>query len=299
MRELLAAGIISLLASMSGVNIGQHHHSGLSIDTDTDGEVTTCNDVSVRFDHQKAVMQSEEVPVSDLRALKVVDTSHGGIRVVGWDQPRYAVTACKAAAVDSALRDVRVSVNGNEVSASGPDNNDWVVLYLVRAPKNATLDLDTANGPISVRDLDATLNAHAKNGPVTLKHTNGSIDVTTKNGPIAYSGTSGSVKLSAANGPVAVRLLGSQWNGSLDGRSENGPISLKVPPGFNARVVMTSEGRGPIACRLAACREASRALRDSLENDEDAPRTMTFGSGAGNISLTTVNGPIAVKEADE
>jgi len=301
MRELLAAGIMSLLATMSGVNVGSsHHHSGVSIDVDSD-EVATCDDMSVRFDHEKAVKAQEELNVGDLRALKIVSEDHGGVRVVGWNQPRYAVTACKAAATDSTLRDVRVRLNGNEVSASGPEGEQWVVFYLVHAPQNATLDLNTHNGPIAVRDVTGTIAAHAVNGPISVKQSNGSIDLNTVNGPIAYSGTSGTVKLNATNGPIAVKLSSAQWNGSIDGHSQNGPIALKVPHDFNSRVTITSDGSGPIACHSDLCRAASRALRESRQDDGDSrgPRTITFGSGSGNISLTTVNGPIGVKELDD
>jgi len=300
MRELLAAGIVSLLATMSGVHVEPAtHHSGTSINVDGD-EVSTCDDMNIRFDHAKGVMTSEELNVGDLRSLKVVSEDHGGIRVVGWDQPRYAVTACKAAALNDTLRGIRVSVRGDEVRADGPDDENWIVFYLVRAPRNATLDLTTKNGPISVRDLDGTIAAHALNGPVSVKHANGTFDLSTVNGPISYSGTSGSVKLNATNGPIAVRL-GGDWNGSLDAHGENGPISLRVPQTFNARVVATTTGMGPIGCHSPLCRDASRAMRDAMNDDErgSQPHTMSFGNGAGNVTLSTVNGPIGVKELDE
>lgn len=304
MRELLAAGIMSLLATMSGIDVSEHHHhSGhdISINTEDDEEVTRCDQISVRFDHERAIRDQEELRVDSLRALKIVSEDHGGIRVTGWDQPRYAVTACKAAALAGDLRDVRVSVNGEEISASGPSSDNWVVFYLVHAPRNATLDLSTRNGPIGVHDVSGTITAHAQNGPVAVTNSNGTLDVSTTNGPIAYSGSSGTVKLNAVNGPLAVKLTGSHWDGSLDGRTENGPVALKLPRAFGSSVVVTSEGHGPIACKSDLCRAARRAMLDSMDDDEDRgkPRTMTFGSGAGNVSLTTVNGPIAVKDTED
>lgn len=289
---------MSLLATMTGVHVGPSmHHSGTSIDVDGN-DVATCDDMHIHFNHEKAVISSEELQVGDLRSLKVVSEDHGGIRVVGWDQPRYAVTACKAAALSDTLRSVHVSVRGDEVRADGPDEGEWLVFYLVHAPRNATLDLNTKNGPISVRDLDGTIAAHALNGPVAVKHANGTIDVTTVNGPIAYSGTSGTVKLTASNGPIAVKVDASTWNGSLDAHGENGPISLKVRPDFSSHVTATTSGMGLIACRTALCRDSARAMRP-IEDDDRGPRTMTFGNGSGSVTLSTVNGPIGVKELDD
>ena len=126
MREILAAGIMSLLAAMSGVHHG-HHFSGMSINADGD-DVQTCDDLRITFDDEKAVRAQDELPVGDLRSLKIASRDHGGIRVTGWDQPRYAVTACKAAVSDSALRDVRVSLSGNEVTSDAPAQETSTIL---------------------------------------------------------------------------------------------------------------------------------------------------------------------------
>jgi len=304
MRTLLVAGILTLCSTFAGVGTpGTHHHSctNITISSDDD-EIKSCDDITVRFDDEKAVRETQELPVGDLRSLKVVSEDHGGIRVFGWEKPSYAVTACKAAAMTSDLRDIRVNLSGNEVTSSGPSSQKWCVFFIVHAPRNAVLELDTHNGPISVHDVGGTIVARAVNGPVSVKDANGTISVNTTNGPIAYSGGSGTVKLAAVNGPLSVRLTGAKWEGSLDGRTENGPLALKLPRDFGSGVMVTSEGHGPISCRSDLCRTAQRAMRDAEDDDEEyghrGPRTMTFGHGANNVTLTTVNGPIAVKDSD-
>ena len=161
---------------------------------------------------------------------------NGGIRVIGSRTGGYIVTACKAAAMSSDVNQVRAIVNGDEVSASGPDSDNWIVYFIVQTPRNATVDLSSTNGPIGVYEFDGTLTARAKNGPLRVKDSSGTIDASTVNGPISIEGGSGNVKLSASNGPLAVKLDGTGWRGgSLDASTQNGPVSLKLPHGYQLR----------------------------------------------------------------
>ena len=107
----------------------------------------------------------ENVPVSGTRSLKVRSDRNGGIRVAAATSSTFAVKACKASALGN-VNDIRVNVSGNEVSADrAGDDSRSVVYFLVFAPRNATLDLDASNGPISIGGVDASITAHALNGP--------------------------------------------------------------------------------------------------------------------------------------
>ena len=289
MRQFIAALALLFAPSLFA------HGQDMWITADDNGDVTSCSQIHVTFDHQPAVTAEEELPVANLRSLKL-STDKGSIRVNGWDQPRYGVTVCKAAASASTLAAVRARLNGNEVSGSGPDSeNQWVIQYLVHTPRNATLDIDTHNGPVSLHHVNGTLALHAQNGPIALKDASGTIDATTVNGPISLAGGSGNVKLAAMNGPVSVKLTGSRWDGTLDATTQNGPVSLKIPKNFGSGVEMTVNGRGPISCKAEACRDVKRSWHD---DDNDYPRKLSFGSGAKNVTLSTTNGPVSVKESD-
>jgi hypothetical protein len=291
---ILAGAVAGILAPAAS---GGHHHNNLNITTsvDDDEEVTDCSQISIRFDDVRALRATDEVPVSGLRSLTVHTAHNGGVRVLGWDQPTYSVQACKAAALASDLAQVRASVSGNEVTASGPDNGQWVVYFLVRAPRNATLDLEAQNGEIALHDVVGTISAHSQNGPVAIKHSSGTMDITTQNGPISLSGSSGNVKLTAQNGPISVKLAGSSWDGgSLEARTNNGPLSVKLPRDYRSGIVVESDGHGPISCRADACGSAQRS-KSFVDDDDDRPRRMEFGSGAALVHLSTSNGPVSVK----
>ena len=107
----------------------------------------------------------------------------------------------------------------------------------------------------------------------------------TENGPIAYEGGSGTIDLEAQNGPLAVRLAGSKWaDGSLTARAQNGPVKLQVPRGFASGVRVRSSQHSPWKCQ--GC--------DGRRTWDDASRSVEFGSGPVAVTLSTVNGPVAV-----
>lgn len=280
--------IVSLLPATL---FASHYHGHLSVSTD-DRDITDCSQLRVTIDDQPAARAEEIVPVGDLRSLVVRAPQNGGIHVTGSDSGRFEVTACKAAAFDSSVNDIRVRVTGNELTADGPDEGRWILYFLVRAPRNATLNLSAHNGPIALRHVSGTIGARAVNGPISLRDSSGNINVETTNGPISLDGGSGAMKLNATNGPITVKLRGDTWDGSVDARTENGPVSLRMPSSFRSAVVVESEGRGPVSCRAEACRQARRTW------DDEDNRRIEFGSGPTVVHLSTVNGPVSVREQE-
>ena len=160
----------------------------------------------------------------------------------------------------------------------------------------ARVDLEAGNGPISVRDFDGVLTAHAQNGPLALKNVSGEVDASTSNGPISVSGSSGTMKLAASNGPLTIGLDGTGWvGGGLEAATKNGPLTLKIPRGYGSSVVVEKRGRGPISCRAEGCgRVADLDARDW----SDEPQTIELGSGPAAVRLSTVNGPVTIKERE-
>ena len=296
-RLLIPLAILALaLPALAGRNsrYGGGRGFTVNIDDDEDGIVTNCNQIHVTYDSRDVPMISEDLPVGGLRSLKIRSDRNGGIHVNG-GASRFAVTVCKASAFGDA-RDIRVRLDGNEITGSTSGESNTVVYYLVSAPRGASLDLSSHNGPIGIRSVDGTVVAHAQNGPIAVKDSSGSLDITTQNGPIAFAGDSGTVKLHATNGPISVKLAGSYWNGgSLDAATENGPLALKIPRGYRSGVLVESDGNGPVTCRAEACRDVRRFNDDG---DDERPRRIELGSGARVITLSTNNGPIAVKEGD-
>ena len=196
-----------------------------------------------------------------------------------------------------------MNLSGNEVSADrGETDGRSVIYFLVFAPHSATLDLDATNGSISIDGVDGSVTAHALNGPIAVKASSGTLDISTQNGPIAFAGSSGNVKLRATNGPISVKLTGGSWgSGNLDASTENGPLALKLPSGYGSGVLVETDGNSPVTCRAVGCAAAKKAYAKNEDDDNYGPRwprRIELGSGTRAISLSTHNGPVAVKESD-
>jgi hypothetical protein len=298
----LAIPLITLSASSSRGRSEYSNH-GLSVSVDDWEDIRDCSALHVRYDDASVPVIEESVPVSSFRSLKVRSDRNGSIRVIGTTASTYGVKACKASALGNA-NNLHVTVSGNEVSADrGDEDSRSIVFFLVFAPRNATLDLDASNGPISVSGVDGSVTAHALNGPISVKDSSGTLDINTQNGPISFAGNSGNVKLRATNGPISVKLSGSAWlAGNLDASTENGPLSVKVPADYRSGVHVDTDGNSPVSCRAAACRAAKKAFAESTDGDDDNgprwPRHLDLGSGARAVSLSTHNGPVSVKEGE-
>jgi len=283
--------VIGLLAalSISVMPCAAHNGVNVSIDSDDDGVVTDCSQIKVRYENEPAVRAEENIPASGLTRLRVSAKKHGGVRVSGWNESGWSIKACKAAASAAALSDVRVNLSGDTLS-SNSSSDDAMVFFIIRAPKNARLDVDSTNGPIGLYDVNGTLKLTAQNGPISLKKSSGTIDATTVNGPISFGGSSGTVKLSAQNGPISVKLDGSNWDGSLDASTQNGPLSLKLPRNYRSGVLAEARGHGPVSCKADACSGAKRTW------DDEENRRIELGSGPAVIHVSTNNGPLSIKE---
>jgi len=243
-----------------------------------------------------AFVAKETIDARGARSLKAA-VSHAPLAVVGDSAGGYTIDVCKAAKSAEDLSAIRVTFEGGELKAEGPSrrNHDWTVIYKIHAPRGADLDLETENGPLSIRDVDGKVVARTQNGPLSLRNLTGEVDATAANGPISVDGGSGTMKVRASNGPLSVDLDGGSWTGgTLDASTKNGPLTLRIPRGYGSGVVVESRGRGPVSCRAEGCERARRSWKD--DDFDDEPRTIELGSGAKNVHLSTVNGPITIKD---
>ena len=274
---LLALGFTTARAN-------RHHHS-VNISGGHRQPATDCSDLRIRFDDRDAMVRSEERTLTKYEAavLEVHPHRNGGVQVAGWDKETYAVTACKAASgsgeeAEEILSQIKMSIENGKVSTSGPgDDEKWTVYLLIRAPKSASIDMDTMNGPISLYDVDGKLTARAKNGPISLKNFSGDAEITAVNGPISLDGGRGSVRIHTENGPISVELQGKTWSGEgLSADAKNGPVTLMVPSGYQSSFVVESTNYAPVSCKASICDNARKTwddehrrivtVRDSREN---------------------------------
>jgi hypothetical protein len=297
---LISAYILLALIVLTSAKATTHRHS-VNISGGHKHPITDCSDLRIQFDERDAVVRSEErsLTKSEAAVLQVHPHENGGVQVVGWDKETYSVTACKAAAgsgdaAERILSQITMSIEKGRVSTKGPgDDDDWTVYLLIRTPKSATVDLDTKNGPISLYDMNGKLTAQAHNGPISLKNFSGEADVRAVNGPISLEGSSGNVRIHTENGPISVSLTGTTWSGTgLSADAQNGPLSLMVPTGYQSSFVVESRNYAPMSCQGTICDTARKTW-------DDNNRRIEYGTAPAMIRLSTVNGPVSVRDARE
>jgi hypothetical protein len=292
---LVAMTLAALPLSARGHNWNDGGNVNISIGDDGDGAVTDCSQIRVTFDGDAAIRSEEMIPAGNLRQLTVDSRRHGGVRVTGWDQSGWSIKACKASATAAGLQNAKVTLSGDQLSGTTTDK-ETMVFFIIRSPRNATLNVKSSNGPIGLYDVSGNITLHAENGPIGLNKTTGTIDASTTNGPISYKdSSSGNVKLNAENGPIAVHLTGTTFTGSLDAKTQNGPLALRVPTGYRSGVVAESRGHGPVSCRAEGCANARRTWGNDDDDDDDSGRRIELGSGPTVIRVSTNNGPLSIK----
>src|SRR6266850_584180 len=238
---LISAYVLLVLIVLTSAKAAAHRHS-VNISGGHKHPITDCSDLRIQFDERDAVMRSEErtLTKSEAPVLQIHPHENGGVQIVGWDKDIYSVTACKAAAgsgdaAERILSQITLSIEKGRISTKGPaDDGDWTVYLLIRAPKSASLDLDTMNGPISLYDV----------------------------------------------------------NGKLTARAHHGPLTLKVPNGYQSSFVVESRNYAPVSCEAIICDNARKTW-------DDNNRRIEYGAAPAMIRLSTVNGPVSVRDSRE
>jgi len=283
---IAAAGLLATLA----LGLRPAAADDLNVSVRNDHEVRTCDDLEVTFDGRPAVTAVDRLTAPGAQKLTVHGSRNGGVYVFGEARQDFSISVCKAAAPSgggaSALDQVRASLNGGTLTATGPSSDGWVVYFIVNAPTRADIALDVTNGPLRVAHISGTTTARAQNGPIKLLDLGGRVSARTENGPISFEGGSGTIELEAQNGPLAVRLAGSKWaDGSLTATAQNGPVKLQVPRGFASGVRVRSSQHSPWKC--SGCDDGRRTW-------DDSSRSVELGSGPVAVTVSTVNGPVSV-----
>jgi len=287
-KELLILASSAALLGTAGAAVRQPHFGGDM--TTTSGQVDECRDIKVRYSDLEMVSAEEEFTVAG-PSLQIVSPHNGGVWLIGSERADFGVTACltgagrTAQAAAQVLKSIKVDRTGGRLTATGASEGRWSVHLIVHAPRGRTVNVETTNGPIELRNVDGRYDVHATNGPVAVRGAAGVVKVRTTNGPISVEGGSGDVSVRAENGPISVRLSGTGWKGKgFDGSVQNGPLSVKVPATYASGVVIERNGHGPFDCHGCVGR-----LND---------RRIEFGDGPPVVRISAGNGPVSISRRD-
>jgi DUF4097 and DUF4098 domain-containing protein YvlB len=148
---------------------------------------------------------------------------------------------------------------------NGTTDNDTKVDFTVTLPRGVALDAGTVNGWIDAR-------------------TDGTIDASTVNGRIHAEGRDAHT-VTTVNGPIELRLL-DRPSGSLKANTVNGSITISLPPGSGVDVQAHTMVGGIDAAGLTV---------DRPPYGPGVTAHGTLGDGTAHLSLSTINGSIALR----
>lgn len=206
-----------------------------------------------------------------------VDTTNGGIEVVGEDRSDVALEAHVTAWAPSdseasdLLRQVVIDTANGDLRDHGPHSHffsrtGYSIDYHLHVPRHLAADLHTMNGGIDLTRVDGNLRFDTTNGGVTLDHLSGDVDGRT------------------VNGGLNVSLDGDHWQGSgLHANTTNGGIDLRVPEHYNAHLE-TATVNGGISIDFPVTVQGT--IKNHLNTD--------LGSGGSTVHIQTINGGINI-----
>jgi hypothetical protein len=287
-----AAAVATILTIAPAQAQSKHHNLSVNFD----GQVASCADLRVKTDG--ALAQAVDKFSLQGASIQIDGGSGGSIHVTASDRADYAVEACRFAVADDqataqqAVAATSVTRNAWRVETHGPayadSNTQWQVYLIVQTPRNGSVELNTVNGPISIRGVNGTVKAKAVNGPLSVTDCAGVVDAQTTNGPISFSGQGGDVKLTAINGPLTLKIVGDVWNGPrLEASTMNGPVHLVAPDSFRSSVKLETNGEAPFTCKAEMCRSA-------LTDARSERHTLQMNGSADTVHVSTGNGPVSV-----
>jgi DUF4097 and DUF4098 domain-containing protein YvlB len=292
---LLAAG----LPLCFGLAAAQHTYSHTStVSMNDDNPSDDCTErLRVHNDDFSATVRDEETISVPNQALTINAEHNGGIHVTTWDKPDFSLKLCKqVSAADESegrklLAETKLTVEGGNVSISAPESNDrhsLGTLLLVKAPRDAKLDLHVHNGGVSLINFTGTASAHAQNGGIALRRSTGKLSLEAQNGGISIKDCGGDIDATVQNGGISLSLP-EHWEGKgLEAHTHNGGLVVVVPKNMTSGVEVAGSNHTSIICKGDVC--------DGAERSWDSERKiLRLGGPNPQIRATTVNGGIVVE----
>jgi DUF4097 and DUF4098 domain-containing protein YvlB len=294
--------LISLAAGLSlcsGFAVAQHKYSHNSTVTMNDDSASDdCAErLRVYNDDFRTTVRDEETRSVPNQPLTISAEHNGGIRVTTWDKPDFSLKLCKQVSVDDEaegrrlLAEIKITVEGGNVSISAPESDDrhsLGTLLLVKAPRDAKLDLRVYNGGVSLTNFTGTATAHAHNGGIALRRSTGKLSLEAENGGISIKDCGGDIDATVQNGGISLNLP-EHWEGKgLEAHTHNGGLVVVVPKNMSSGLEVAGSNHASIICKGDAC--------DGAERTWDSERKiLRFGGSNLQIRATTINGGIVVE----
>jgi DUF4097 and DUF4098 domain-containing protein YvlB len=233
---------------------------------------------------------------ADLR----VETNDAKVQVEAWEreeiQARVVSEGVRIGLWGSSdTRQVRVrdfqSGNHVELEVRIPNTN-WMIGVNTRSarielkvPREATLDVHSGDGDLSVRGLKGEINLSTQDGRIEADSLDGALRASSGDGNMHVQGRFDSLNLKTGDGRIYVQVSpGSQMLSGWSVRSGDGNVELSLPEDFSADLeVHTGDGRitSELPLTLSGSMDHS-SLRGKLNGGGP---TLSVHTGDGSVHL--------------
>ena len=298
MKKLIVFGL-ALPLCVALARAGEHrtwHNSTVTMNDDSSSD--DCREhLRVSDNDYRSNVRDEEAKTIPNQPLTITAEHNGGIQVTNWDKPEISLKLCKQIAIDDEgegrklLAETRLEINGANISVHAPesDHHSLGTLLLVKAPKNATLNLNVRNGGVSLNNFTGTAEAHAQNGGISFKRSTGKLTAEAENGGISIKDCGGDVIAKVENGGLSLTLP-DHWEGKgLEAHATNGGLVVSVPKTFNGGLEVAASEHTSIICKDDACNAGERTW-------DNGRRLFRMGGTNPQVRATTENGGIVIEE---
>jgi len=300
MKRLIALTmVVPLYVCLANAGDKPGSHSA-NITMNDSGDSDSCSDHLHVYNHEFQKTVSDEVTASAPNQPLTITAEHnGGIQVSTWDKPEFSLKLCKQVATDDESRgrqllaETRLEVGNGVVTVRAPEHDgDYALgtVLLVKAPRNATLDLSVHNGGVSLSGFVGTASAHAHNGGISLKKSTGKLTAEAQNGGISIKDCAGDINAQVQNGGISLALP-ERWEGKgLEAHTRNGGLVVAVPKNLQFGLEIVGSEHSSIICKDEVCGQAERTW------DQSGRRMLRLGGSSAQIHASTVNGGVVVEE---
>ena len=298
MKKLIAL-CLTLPLCMALARAAEHPNWRSSTVTMNDDSASDdCRDhLRVGNDDYRSSVRDEETKTLPNQPLTITAEHNGGIQVTTWDKPEFSLKLCKQIAVDDEnegrrlLADTRLEINGSKISIHAPEENHHSLgtVLLVKAPRNADLNLSVHNGGVSLTNFTGTAEAHAENGGISFRRSNGKLTAEAQNGGISIKDCGGDVSAKVENGGLSLSLA-DRWEGKgLEAHARNGGLVVSVPKTFAGGLEVVASEHTSIICKDNACDAGERTW-------DSGHKLFRMGGANPQVRATTENGGIVIED---
>src|SRR5436305_1694555 len=301
MKKMIALGLTLPLCMALALAQEHHNRSSSTVTMNDDAASDDCREhLRVGDNDYRANVRDEEIKTIPNQPLTITAEHNGGIQVTTWDKPEFSLKLCKQIAADDEsegrrlLADTHLEINGSKISIHAPeeDHHSLGTLLLVKAPRNADLNLNVRNGGVSLTNFTGTAEAHAENGGISFRRSTGKLTAEAENGGISIKDCGGDVSAKVENGGLSLALA-DRWEGKgLEAHARNGGLVVSLPKTFNGGLEVVASEHTSIICKDNACDAGERTW-------DSGHKLFRMGGANPQVRATTENGGIVIQDRSQ